>query len=228
MIKNTTKESSLKSFFCNTLLGGSAETAITDQEKAGQNELIKSQQLPVNPGGSPFKNEEELKKIKEVYKKWGMDPKLTEGDELFYTVELPKGWKKEQSGGSYWSDLLDDKGRVRAHIFYKAAFYDRHSHISFVSLYSINKIYPDYEEMNSQEDFHERCNLEKYQWEIKKGTEDFYRSKIREFKRIYKKEEHYEWHNEMEKVDRSGQIECENWLKERLPNWKDIHAYWES
>ncbi len=29
-----------------------------------------------------------------------------------------------------WSDLLDDKGRKRGSIFYKAAFYDRKAHLS--------------------------------------------------------------------------------------------------
>lgn len=46
-------------------------------------------------------------------------------DDLFMEVQLPNGWKIEPTDHSMWSDLKDDKDRVRASIFYKAAFYDR-------------------------------------------------------------------------------------------------------
>jgi hypothetical protein len=36
------------------------------------------------------------------------------------------------------SDLLDEHGRKRAGIFYKAAFYDRHAHMSMTPRYWIN------------------------------------------------------------------------------------------
>jgi hypothetical protein len=44
---------------------------------------------------------------------------------IFCNAELPKGWKKRATDHSMWSELVDDKGVVRAQIFYKAAFYDR-------------------------------------------------------------------------------------------------------
>jgi hypothetical protein len=50
-------------------------------------------------------------------------------DDLFYGVQLPQGWKKVPKDHSMWSKLMDDKGRERASIFYKAAFYDRSAHI---------------------------------------------------------------------------------------------------
>jgi hypothetical protein len=54
-------------------------------------------------------------------------------DELFTVVHLPPGWKKQPTEHSMWSDLLDERGRIRASIFYKAAFYDRRAHIHWNS-----------------------------------------------------------------------------------------------
>lgn len=51
-------------------------------------------------------------------------------DDLFVNVTLPEGWTKMGTDHSMWSDLLDDKGRKRAAMFYKAAFYDRNAHLS--------------------------------------------------------------------------------------------------
>lgn len=46
-------------------------------------------------------------------------------DDLFVEVELPLGWKVEPTDHSMWNMLVDDTGKKRAEIFYKAAFYDR-------------------------------------------------------------------------------------------------------
>jgi hypothetical protein len=51
-------------------------------------------------------------------------------DDLFINVQLPAGWKKERTDHSMWSNLLDEKGRKRASIFYKAAFYDQRAHMN--------------------------------------------------------------------------------------------------
>ena len=52
-----------------------------------------------------------------------------EGDEIWTSVTLPAGWSIKPTEHSMWSDLVDDKGRKRGAIFYKAAFYDRSAHI---------------------------------------------------------------------------------------------------
>lgn len=51
-------------------------------------------------------------------------------DDLFVQVQLPEGWKKVPTDHSMWSSLLDERGRKRAAIFYKAAFYDRDAFIT--------------------------------------------------------------------------------------------------
>lgn len=46
-------------------------------------------------------------------------------DDLFINVTFPNGWSKKATDHSMWSDLLDETGKKRGAIFYKAAFYDR-------------------------------------------------------------------------------------------------------
>ena len=59
-----------------------------------------------------------------------------DADDIFVNVTLPPGWKLKATSHSMWSDLLDDQGRKRAGVFYKAAFYDRNAHIYFNPRYS--------------------------------------------------------------------------------------------
>lgn len=59
-------------------------------------------------------------------------------DPIFRSATLPKGWKLEPTEHSMWSNLLDDKGRKRAQIFYKAAFYDRSCHIHLCRRFNVS------------------------------------------------------------------------------------------
>ena len=52
-------------------------------------------------------------------------------DPLFVHVSLPEGWTKRPTEHSMWSELVDQEGKVRAKIFYKAAFYDRRADLSW-------------------------------------------------------------------------------------------------
>ena len=54
-------------------------------------------------------------------------------DELFVSVVLPAGWEIKPSNHSMYSDLVDESGKVRAEIFYKAAFYDRKANIRWIN-----------------------------------------------------------------------------------------------
>lgn len=96
-------------------------TFIYNQEAAGQEELVKSDTLPSNI------DSESKKILEEAGVKFG-NP--VDGDPIFTYAELPAGWKKIPTDHSMWSNLVDETGKVRAQIFYKAAFYDRSAHIS--------------------------------------------------------------------------------------------------
>lgn len=120
------------------LMGGNPN-AIEVQEAQGQIELINSSQLPVKlnfPRKTDVISQYESIGIKVIRK--------TEDDYLFFDVELPKGWKKEMAvDDSMWSYLIDAKGRERANIFYKAAFYDRDAFINFNARYVCCNEYHD-------------------------------------------------------------------------------------
>jgi len=52
-------------------------------------------------------------------------------DDLFQYVTLPKGWKKVRSDEYRFTDLLDEKGRIRGVIFYDANPYNRNTYVIF-------------------------------------------------------------------------------------------------
>jgi hypothetical protein len=99
---------------------------IEAQEKQGQTDLIKAgMRLPKQFGN--------YKPADDGYRAHGIEI-LGEYDDIFYVVKLPPGWKLVATKSSYYTILVDGSGNERAEIFYKAAFYDRHAHISFKSL----------------------------------------------------------------------------------------------
>ena len=115
---------------------GEKGSGIYAQESAGQRELCKSDQLPTKLGGYDKEN-----KACQIYKELGFEvAEINKSDELFVEVKMLKGWHKKSTAHSMWSDLVDDKGRKRASIFYKAAFYDREAYIYFENRFSVSVI----------------------------------------------------------------------------------------
>lgn len=108
MITNTTKQDPLVHLLTTTEPGG-----IEAQEARGQRELVNSEVLPAKG---------DWEQLEALGVKRG-EP--VAGDRLFVHAELPAGWKKQATDHSLWSDLVDETGKKRASIFYKAAFYDR-------------------------------------------------------------------------------------------------------
>ncbi len=101
-------------------LVASTPGGIEAQEKEGQLSQAVKQALPLDLRGK--KHEFEAVGFKF----------LSNDDGLFQEVEFPVGWSKSPTDHSMWTDILDEKGRKRGAIFYKAAFYDRsaHAHLS--------------------------------------------------------------------------------------------------
>lgn len=100
---------------------------IEAQEKAGQTTFVQSATLPKDMRRN---TREQFEAIGFTF---GPD-----ADDIFVNVRMPDGWKKVATNHSMWSDLVDDKGRKRAGIFYKAAFYDRNAHISLNRRYTVD------------------------------------------------------------------------------------------
>ena len=179
------------------LFGGNPNL-IEAQELQGQKELVNSSQLPIDcnfPRRIDIVKQYETMGIKVIGK--------TKDDELFFDVELPKGWKMKEIDHSMWNELLDDKGRSRASIFYKAAFYDRSSHITFNHRYFWTIEFFDKPE---GEEFTPKCycvidsstGQELFRTEITKQCSD---SKLEQ--------------------------QVKDYLNKNYPNHEDINAYWD-
>lgn len=124
----------------------------------------------------------------------------TDHDDIFVNATLPAGWTKKASDHSMWSYLLDAKGRKRASIFYKAAFYDRSASMSMDCRYSLSRY-----EKGSDSDRTRICALDG-NTEIKDFGEyalgDRNRRDVLEF-------------------------EANTWMNEHYPNRDDAFAYWD-
>lgn len=88
---------------------------VEGMESAGQRQLVHSDRLPTKTQDGD-----------EGYLELGFafgpaDPR----DPMFRPASLPHGWRKQGSDHSMWSYVVDEHGRKRVSIFYKAAFYDR-------------------------------------------------------------------------------------------------------
>ena len=105
------------------MIAGSASRFVEAQEARGQQSFVNSDTLPIEM--SP----EDRVMLESEGVKFG---DVVPDDSLFQYVELPVGWKKVPTDHDMWSDLVDETGKKRAMIFYKAAFYDRRAHLSIV------------------------------------------------------------------------------------------------
>ncbi len=191
---------SLKEVFPSWLLGGNPN-AIEAQEARGQQELIESLQLPRKCNSPRGIN------AAEQYHKMGIKVFTTsKDDDIFMGVKMPTGWKKVATDHSMWNNLVDDKGRIRATIFYKAAFYDRDSFINFETRYQTGCDY-----------FNDEKNPEK-DWDQARIA---YVKDANIGEKIWTSEKHFS--DGQDKAYQDGK----NWLNENYPDWENINAYWD-
>lgn len=185
-----------------SMAGRDPSNAILEQEKGGQCDLVNSTQIPI----PRQKDREALETMGVVFH---------DQEDLFVHVDLPEGWKKVATDHSMWSNLLDDKGRCRASMFYKAAFYDRDASISLNRRLTTARDYSD-EAMDANIS---RCF-------VKDGETIIFTSKDYETDKKDKSEEaRLKYMNE--NWDYLCSIECEEWLDEHYPDWEDASAYWD-
>lgn len=113
---NTSSASYIAINAAGLLTAGSAGW-ITLQEADGQRQLVTSESLPTDTGGT----DTDFVALGFTF------GEPIPSDPLFRPATLPKGWRKVGSDHSMWSYVVDDLGRRRVAVFYKAAFYDRHA-----------------------------------------------------------------------------------------------------
>ena len=196
--------------------------AVERQEARGQQDLCNSQKTSLSTEmRCSFKspNEDPHK----VLASWGVDVgKPVEGDDMFTECRLPDGWILKPTDHSMWNKLLDDKGRERGSMFYKAAFYDRSTHLDLLPRFSTRP----YGTKNGKS----FCRV------LDGGEGAVFESKPYSYPNIYddndayyalpseKRSEVYDAHNDARRL---ACTECEEWLEANYPDWKDETKYWD-
>lgn len=210
------------------LMGGNPK-AIENQEADGQEELVNSLQLP-KKCNSPHR----LNAVEEYHK---MGIKVftgSKGDDLFVGTKLPEGWKKEATDHSMWNNLVDDKERIRASIFYKAAFYDREAFINFNQAINFRVDREMFLEGNyDREDGDYKGykspyvgRVTRYDGKVLFETEK-YKCDV-----TYKKDVQGSGYTEKykktsESIIKQLREECLAFLNENYPDYLNIHSYWD-
>lgn len=95
------------------LIAAATPGGIEKSEKAGQKDFLAHDSLPIATAA-------EWK----ILESWGVK-KGEPLNELFCAAKLPIGWSKVGGKDPRGSTLCDDRGLVRATIFYKAAYYEK-------------------------------------------------------------------------------------------------------
>lgn len=180
------------------------DTALEMQGKRSQDSLVQSDTLPSRFSGR------EGKEILEAAGVKFLGP--VQGDPLFQCVELPAGWIMMATDHYMWTNLVDEKGRRRASIFYKPEFYDRDAHIDLSCRFAVNS---------------------NFQREKDEGVAVF---DVRDCDRIiFSTEPAALIKDAQTREDRLANYALEDearaaavaWLEERYPDWKNPGAYWD-
>jgi hypothetical protein len=104
-------------------IGSLIPGAIEEQEAEGA-AAMQQGACEVIPARFNSGSEKDLKKL--GFKLGPVD----ERDPLFREATLPAGWQRKGTGHSMWTYIVDEHGRERLSMFYKAAFYDRDAFIN--------------------------------------------------------------------------------------------------
>lgn len=194
--------------FFDALISGDPSGAIERSEKRGQTDFVASERLPIRVNGGI--NERDAK---HQYERMGITV-IDKFDDLFYNVTLPNGWKKESTDHSMWNNLLDEQGRIRATIFYKAAFYDRDAFINFERRYNTN--YEPFDVKASEGLSYSEKELLPYCGVIKDGNVVIWKTEPEAAKTDRGA---YELHRQLQGLA----IEH---LETLYPKFEDVNAYW--
>lgn len=233
MFRRRKIENTKKSPKIGWLLGGNPQ-AIEDQEKEGQQQLTLKKKVQQLPSKVQFEYSEENSTKR--YKTLGFKViSESKGDSLFLDVKLLKGWELKVTDHSMWSDLIDDKGRKRAEIFYKAAFYDRSAFIRFNNRISYRVARIGYHNNDYSQDENHNYNAAKTPFcgivkdfdnkTLFKTEESMIEIEYKGGKRGTGYTEKYKYL--VAEVEKRFEKECLEFLKKNYPNWEDELAYWD-
>jgi hypothetical protein len=179
-------------------IAASTAGGIEAQEKRGQMEQAQKQTLPLD-----LRGREHFEALGFVFG--------SPVEEIFQETTFPEGWKKVPTDHSMWSDLVDDKGRKRGGIFYKAAFYDRSAHASLSPRFHVSKDYESKEPTDTVMVV-DACGI------VDRKIEGLPKP---------------DWSGDREKArEASGKSEAASdeltaWLDAEYPEWRSPVAYWD-
>lgn len=196
-MKNKRPENTTEAVRKNPLMAMIGSRGIEAQEARGQRQLVESTSFPT-------KGRQDAELI-------AMGFELGEpysDDLMFRDAKLPAGWKKKASDHSMWSYIVDDQGRRRVAIFYKAAFYDRNARYHLEQRFVISK---NYELPRSAE-------KEEIQHQVKDAGKAIYQTATISH-------EGNDW-KERKAIEEKQKAECEAWLDENYPGHGDLVGDW--
>lgn len=199
VIRNTSEEAMANPLSALATMGafGGSGREIEASEARGQEELVRSEVLPSRMS---FADRKALVASGVVF------GDQVDGDLLFIHVTLPPGWEKRGTSHAMWSDLIDEKGRKRAAIFYKAAFYDRKAELRALCRHRIESVWPE-------------------------AGSDLEKAFARRFHVMVDDQVLFDtgWHTPP--ADRNwetpGHDAATAWLNEHRPGWQDPARYWD-
>lgn len=182
---------------------------IERQEREEQQRMVKSSRLPksLKTYGWPAELSG-MDRFEVLQTKLGI-VKRAEYDDLFYTVDLPPGWELRGSDHAMWSYLHDDKGRKRASIFYKGAFYDRKADWSLDRRYYASLVYDTPNHL------------------FEKGARITYGVWDNDGEKVLFKGEFYDRNAKDWPKQDAIEKDAHDWLKEHFPDFANPFAYWE-
>lgn len=182
---------------------------IVRQQQADQRELTRACQLP-RKGliTRHMESTDEFAHTRATWDAFGVKVADTPGDDpLFVDVTLPAGWSLQRTENHYWTNLVDDKGRTRATMFYKSAFYDRDAHISLARRFTVRRDY-DGDDYRT----HIRCH-------VKDGGKVVYTSETIVTSGGI---------SDAVEAEQRALVACGKWLEEHgYGNFRDAAAYWD-
>lgn len=147
-------------------------------------------------------------------------------DRLFINATFPPGWTKMPSGHNLYTYLLDEQGRQRATIMYKAAFYDEDAWISWRQRFQIGQdyIYADNDPEHNNRPVATRITI------IDNGEQTKVVGEMKgKIITTYPDRPHYSVAiNRGEAIELSDKDmnDAKAWLEERYPDYKNSFPYW--
>ena len=128
-------------------------------------------------------------------------------------VVLPDGWEIKATEHTMWNEVLDDKGRKRMTIFYKAAFYDRDAFANLQTRFQLDVTHVA--DPNSDYDVWKASDI---QGTVKDGDRVIYQTARVPACSDYTKES---------KMKDVLWEDLYAFMNEHWPQYKDVHAYWD-